>query len=89
MSFEGPGTILGGLPVWAEIDAGKDADTPNGPGDYWAEVRQIYWRKRNGSKGKPIPQHLFDKAAKYDYKFCDLIEQVQDHWLYYKESNNA
>ena len=29
-------TILGGLPVIADVAFGKDADTPNGPGEYWA-----------------------------------------------------
>lgn len=78
MSFERPGTILGGLPVIAEVEFGKDADTPNGPGEYWAEVQAIYWRKRDGSKGKEIPEHIRDRAAKHDYAFCYLIEQIED-----------
>jgi hypothetical protein len=77
---EGPGTILGGLPVIAEVSFGV-SDGPDGR-DYWAEVDTIYWMKRNGSKGKAIPQHIRDRAEKYDYYFCNLIEQVQDHLVY-------
>jgi hypothetical protein len=78
----GPGTILGGLPVIADVTFTR--------GDGWmtdddAEVDAIYWRKANGEKGKPIPQHLRDRAEAYDYAFCNLIEQVQDHLLYESE----
>ncbi len=83
--LEGPGTILGGLPVIAVVSFGKDADTPNGPGEYWAEVESIHWMKRDRSKGKEIPEHIRDRAEKYDYRFCDLIERVQDHLIYKPE----
>lgn len=79
---EGLGVILGGLPVVAQVSFGKDADTPNGPGDYWAEVEAIYWCKRDGSRGAPIPQHLRDRAEKYDPYFCRLIEQVSDQLVH-------
>lgn len=79
---EGPGTILGGLPVIAVVSAGKDADTPNGPGEYWEEVDSIHWMKRDGSKGKEIPKRLRDKAEKYDSYFCCLLEQVWDHLIH-------
>lgn len=79
---EGPGTILGGLPVIAVVTGGKDADTPNGPGEYWEEVVSIHWMKRDGSKGKEIPAHLRDKAEAYDFAFCDLLEQVFSHILH-------
>jgi hypothetical protein len=65
--------------VYAEVSCGKDADTPNGPGEFWAEVDAIYWLKRDGTKGKEIPKSVYDRAEKYDYAFCDLIEQVFDH----------
>lgn len=77
--IEGPGTILGGLPVVAVVDSGRYPDTPNGPGDFWAEVVSIHWRKRDGSKGGEIPEHVRDRAEAYDYAFCDLVEQVFDH----------
>lgn len=79
MSYEGPGTILGGLPVIAVVSSGKDSDTPDGPGEYWSEVDSIHWRKRDGTKGKALPEHLRDKAKAYDSGFCDLIDQVHTH----------
>lgn len=71
----GPGTILGGLPVIAEVVFGYDSW--NGEG--YAEVENIFWMKRNGERGKQIPQHLFDKAEKYDPYFSCLSEAVSDH----------
>ncbi len=84
MPYLGPGTILGGLPVIAEVTSGKDEDTPNGPGEYWSEVQMIYWRKRDGTRGKQLPEHIIDRAEKYDHHFCDLINQVHDHLAYKK-----
>ena len=74
-----PATILGGLPVMADIAFGKDADTPNGPGDYYAEVEDIAWRKRDGTPGKSISQAMYDRAEKYDPYFGNLICQVSDN----------
>lgn len=82
MSYEGPGTVLGGLPVIAVVESGKDDDTPNGPGEYWSEVQAIHWRKRDGSKGKEIPEHIVERAEKYDYGFCALIDAVHEHLAY-------
>lgn len=92
MSVFAPVSILGGLPVFAEVSFGKDSDTPNGPGDYWAEVDDIYWMKRDGSKGKPLPEHLFDKAMADDG--ADIIESVSDYlsherWLREKAEEEA
>lgn len=81
-TIERPATILGGLPVIAVICSGKDGDTPEGPGEYWSEVDALYWRKRNGTKGKPLPQHIIDRAEKYDYAFCNLIEGVFEEESY-------
>lgn len=80
--YEGPGTILGGLPVICVAEAGKDPDTLNGPGEYWEEVLSIHWQKHDGSKGKEIPQHIRDRAEAYDYGFCDLLEQVSSHIMH-------
>ena len=82
MSYEGAGTILGGLPVIAVVESGKDADTPNGPGEYWSEVISLHWVKRDGSKGKELPEKVRDRAEAYDYGFCDLIEQVHEQLTY-------
>lgn len=77
-SYEGVGTILGGLPIIAKVAFGKDADGPWGYGEYWSEVEAIYWVKRNGTKGKEIPQHIFDRAEKYDPYFCSLTEHLSE-----------
>lgn len=71
----GVGTILGGLPVVADVSWGYDSFA----GEYWAEVQHIYWLKKGDKPGKEIPQHIRDRAAKYDYGFCNLIEQVSDY----------
>lgn len=77
---EGPATILGGLPVIAYVSFGID-DGPNGR-DYWASVEHIYWRKKDGTKGKEIPQHLRDRAEKYDPYFATIVEQINDYLAY-------
>ena len=76
-SYTGPGTILGGLPVIADVSWGTDYW-----GEGYADIDAIYWRKRDGSKGKPIPQHILDRAEKYDSYFCSLVEQLQEHCIY-------
>lgn len=78
MSVFWPATILGGLPVIAEVAFGKDADGPWGWGEYWAEVEGLYWQKRDGSKGARLPATLYDRAEKYDPGFCDLTTNVSD-----------
>lgn len=75
-------SILGGLPVIAEISFGKDADTPNGAGEHWSEVDALYWCKKDGSAGKEIPEHVRDRAEKYDPYFCNLIENVCEQLAY-------
>lgn len=72
-------TILGGLPAFATVSWGKDADTPNGAGEYWSEVEDLQWVRKDGTPGKSLPEHLFNKALNYgnDYQGCDIIEQVE------------
>lgn len=70
-----PGTILGGLPVIADVAFGIDGWT----GEGWSEVEHIYWQKKDGTAGKEIPLHLRDKAEKYDPYFSNLTEQVGEH----------
>lgn len=69
------GTILGGLPVVADVVFGYDSWNM----EHWAEVETIYWQKRDGTAGKALPQHIVDKARKYDTGFSCLIEQVSDN----------
>ncbi len=76
-SYTGQGTILGGLPVIADVDWGTDYW-----GEGYAEIEAIYWMKRDGSKGKPIPQSVFDRAEKYDNYFSSLIEQLSENAAY-------
>jgi len=70
---EAPVSIFGGLPVIAVVSFTRDYY-----GECDADVDELYWMKRDGSKGKALPQHLFDKATA-DYKSADIIEQVIEH----------
>lgn len=72
--YTGPGTILGGLPIIADVSWGTDYW-----GEGYAEIEAIYWVKRDGTAGKPIPQHLWDRAEKYDAYFCSLVEQLSEY----------
>lgn len=72
-----PVTILGGLPVWAEVFFGVHDYGPDGK-DYWAEVDNLFWLKHDGTKGKQVPQSLFDKAMK-NYGEAAITEQVSDY----------
>ena len=74
----GPSLLKGCLPVWIEVSAGKDADTPNGAGEYWEEVDAIYWLKRDGTKGSHISEKLWEEAEKEDYGFCNMLEGFWD-----------
>lgn len=82
---EAPATILGGLPVVADVSFGV-TDCPTTGRDYWSEVDAIYWRRRDGSKGKPISQKIWDKAEKADPYFCSVIEQVNDHLVHEQDA---
>lgn len=70
--------MLGGLPVWADVQFGKDPDTPNGPGEFWAEVLCLRWVRRDGSPGRELPPAVVDRAEAYDYGFCDLTQAVSE-----------
>lgn len=70
-----PATILGGLPIIADVSFGRD----DWSGEYWAEVDNIYWQKKDGTAGKQIPQKVYDRAEAYDSGFCNLTEQANDY----------
>ena len=70
-----PATILGGLPVVADVAFGYDSYA----GEYYAEVDMIYWRKKDGTAGKQIPQHIRDRAETFDSYFSDLIERANEY----------
>ncbi len=77
---EGPCTILGGLPVIAEVWFTR--------GDGWttdddAGVDALYWIKRDGTKGKPVPQSIYDRLEKKDpYWEGDVTLAVSEHLSY-------
>lgn len=72
-------TVLGGLSAFATVSWGKDADTPNGAGEYWSEVEDLQWVRRDGKPGASFSEQLFEKAMSYgnDYEGCNIIEQVE------------
>lgn len=84
---EGPATILGGLPVIAEVWYTR--------GDGWttdddAGVDCLYWQKRDGTKGKPLPEHMYDRLAKKDpYWEVEVVDQVFDYLNYQHYERNA
>jgi len=78
-------SILGGLPIIAEVAFGYDSWNM----EHWAEVEGIFWRKRDGTKGKAISQALRDRAEKYDPYFSNLIEYINEEMAYEKESEEC
>lgn len=77
-----PVTILGGLPVIAEVWFSR--------GDGWmtdddAGVDALYWQRRDGTKGKELPQSVMDRLDKSDdYWQATVTEQASD-WLAYAD----
>ena len=79
---EGPATVLGGLPVIAEVWFSG----PDYFGEYDAGVDNLYWQKRDGSRGKPLSDKVMERINKRDpYWESDVIEAVSDHLLYEQE----
>lgn len=76
MSVFAPVTVIGGLPVIAEVWFSG----PDYKGEYDAGVDQLYWQKHNGSKGKPLSQKVMDRIQKEQYWDAYVTEQTND-WL--------
>lgn len=74
-------TILGGLPIVADVTFGKDADTPNGPGEYWAEVEALYWQKHDGTKGKEVSQAVYERCHRWDNYWQAYVTEEANEWL--------
>lgn len=72
--------IFGKMPVIVDIGYGCD-DSPCFGKDYYEEVEGIWWRKKDGTKGKHIPEHLMDKLEEQDMYFCNLIESCWENDL--------
>lgn len=78
------GSILGGLPVMAEINCGMSEGTWVSDAEFYSEVEAIYWWKKGDKPGKEIPAHLWERAYEYDYMFADLIQNGLD-WLAFRD----
>lgn len=72
---QGPSVLFGCLPVWIVVSAGG-----NTYDDYWEEVEEVYWLKRNGTKGSPVKQSILDRAEAQDFGFCNVLESFWDNW---------
>lgn len=75
--YEGPGEILGGLPVYAKLYACRDYF-----GEVDVQVVSIHWVDKDGNPRGEISQKVYDKAEEYDPYFSDLIYQVDEHLSY-------
>lgn len=75
--LSGPATILGGLPVFAECwyTRGDGLTTDDDCG-----VEALYWLRRNGTKGKELPQSIMDRLDKTPYWEAGVCEMVCDHY---------
>jgi hypothetical protein len=75
----GPATVLGGLPVVADVWFSG----PDYYGEYDCGVNALYWMKRDGSKGKELSQRVMDRIEKRDpYWDANVTEQVSVYLAY-------
>lgn len=71
-----PVTVLGGLPVIADVWFSG----PDYFGEYDAGVNELFWRKSDGSKGKPLPPRIMGRVERENYWEANVTEQAND-WL--------
>lgn len=81
----GPCTVLGGLPVVAEVWFSG----PNYQGEYDAGVDTLFWQTKDSwndptKHGKALSNKVMDRLP--DYWEADVIEQVSD-WLAHKDDD--
>lgn len=69
----GPATILGGLPVIAEVWFSG----PDYQGEYDAGVDGIYWQRRDGTAGAPLSEKIMARLS--DYWQSDVIDSVSNY----------
>lgn len=65
--------IFGKMPVIVDIGYGYE-DSPCFGREYYEEVEGIWWRKKDGTKGKHVPEHLMDRLEEQDMYLLNLIE---------------
>lgn len=72
-----PVTILGGLPVIADVWFSG----PDYYGEYDCGVDALFWQRANGAPGKEVSQTIYDRCdQRDDYWQADVTEQAND-WL--------
>lgn len=81
----GPCTVLGGLPVVAEVWFSG----PDYYGEYDAGVDTLFWQTKDSwndptKQGKALSDKVMDRLP--DYWESDVIEQVSD-WLTHKDDD--
>ncbi len=65
--------VINGLPLIAVVNAGYDSFN----GESYADLDEVYWRRRDGSRGKLVSDKVRDRIDD-----CEAIEQVWDHLAY-------
>lgn len=72
-----PVTVLGGLPVIAEVWFSG----PDYYGEYDCGCDALYWEKRDGSCGAPLSERMMKRVEAFDeYWEADVTEAAND-WL--------
>jgi len=73
-----PCTILGGLPVIANVwyTRGDGYITDDDAG-----VDEVFWRKRDGSRGKEVSKAVYDRLEKYDKWWQAAVTEQANDWL--------
>ena len=74
---EAPVTV-NGMPMIAVIHSSYDSFT----GESDSEVTELYWRKRDGTRGKHVSLKVWDKIDAEIWGMCGILEQAFDVWAY-------
>jgi hypothetical protein len=73
-----PCTVKGGLPVIASVwFTGPSA----GYEDYDSGVDELYWQKKDGSRGKEVSKAFMDSVEKYDTFWQATVTEQANDWL--------
>lgn len=74
MTFEFATTIKNGLPVIAEAEFDREFEV--------TYVTGLYWRKRNGSCGKPVPNKVYEAVTSNEAELRRLNRQAETEGCY-------